>query len=861
METRNTPSRGFKAGVLKRGTGALLALSILFGQPSLAMAQSIGLMNSGAVSTTKEAQPSNSSIRVSPDAFKQLTPQEQEELKRRMQSGQGKMPGSSETQELAPGQSFQDPSAPQGGSTSDSSQGRAEPITTEGLSSFEKILAGSMEPILSNLKQYGYDLFSDAPSTFAPVDDMPVTSDYVVGPGDEIIISAVSPRRSGDYSLTVNRDGTIYYPSIGTLAVAGMPFGKMTTFLTQKIKGNAADMRLSIRMGKLRSIKIFIVGRVKKPGAYTISALSNLSNALISSGGPTKEGSLRNIQVKRGGTVVSTFDFYEFLMSGNSSKDIRLQAGDVIFVPDTGPLVALAGNVKIPAIYELKSKTSLQDALELAGNVTPQADLKKIQIERFDANQSKKIFDVDASNAKQAGNTFLQSGDLIKVFSINQKLVNGVFLQGNVERPGWYEIKPGTRISQVIQSSNVLKAESYFDYAQIEREVGITRHVEIVPFDLGKALKKDPKYDIQLNPRDVITIFSLQDFQNIPEVEIHGAVLRPGKYRLYPNMRLAELISLAGGMLPEADRQNAELTRNQVIDSYVKSNRFQVSPADAIKGSEQDNLQLAKDDVVLIHKVPNFHKTWTVEIEGEVMRPGTYSILEGETLSQLLERAGGFTPRAYPAGAHFTREMVKALQQRQMQTLADRIEQSLTSLTFKETDNAKMTASMTAQQELVKRLRNTEASGRIVVDLDTPNRMRQEGHDMVLSHGDKLFVPSRNDTISVLGAVYSPNALRHSQGMTVGDYLNEAGGATAVGDLNNLYVIRADGKVHAVSNYKEGWWIFRKGLLSSELNPGDTIIVPEKVEWVDHWGDFLKNSSAVAQILTSGALLYNTFNR
>ncbi|MNX88699.1 SLBB domain protein [compost metagenome] len=324
-------------------------------------------------------------------------------------------------------------------------------------------------------------------------------------------------------------------------------------------------------------------------------------------------------------------------------------------------------------------------------------------------------------------------------------------------------------------------------------------------------------------------------------------------------MRIAELISRAGGMLPEADRQSAELTRTQIIDRYVKRNRLEVSPTGALTGNASDNVTLAKDDVVLIHKVPNYHKTWTVEVGGEVMRPGTYSILEGETLSQLIERAGGFTPRAYPAGSSFTRESVKSLQQIQMRTLADRIEQSLTSLQFKETDNSKLTASMAAQQELVKRLRNTEATGRIVVDLDTPNRMRKEGKDLSLSNGDKLYVPSHNDTISVLGAVYSPNALRHAQGMTVGEYLGAAGGATSVGDMRNLYVIRADGRVHALSNYSEGWWIFRRNLLSSALNPGDTIIVPERVEWVDHWGEFLKNSSAIAQILTSGALLYNTF--
>lgn len=854
METRH-PSRGTARSFYQRGTAFLLGLTMLLGHPSLAWAQSSGLLGSGSLSSPQDANPAEPSINVSSDAFKQLSPAEQEALKQRIQAGQGQAPRSSETRTLSPGESFQAPKA-----LSSSYSGPSGPVAANGeLSSFERLLADSMEPIVSQLKQYGYELFSGAPSTFAPVDDMPATEDYPVGPGDEIIVSAVSPRRSGDYSLVVNRDGTIFYPGIGTIPVAGLTYDKMSAMLTQKIKGGAADMRLSIRMGKLRSIRVIIVGRVKKPGAYTISALSNLSNALIASGGPTKEGSLRNIQVKRGNSVATTFDFYEFLMRGNSSKDIRLQTGDVIMVPDSGPLVALAGNVKIPAIYELKGKTSLQEALALAGDVTPSADLKKIQIERFDSNLSRKIFDVDASNTKQASGTFLQNGDLVKIFSINQNLVNGVFLQGNVMRPGWYEIKQGTRISQVIDSALVLKPESYLDYARIEREVGITRHIEIVPFDLGKALRKEPANDLVLHPRDKITIFSLGDFQNLPEVEIYGAVLRPGKYRLYPNMRLAELISAAGGMLPEADRGNGELTRTQVIDRYVKQSRQVISPVEALKGGEKENLLLANHDVVLIHKVPNYHKTWTVEIGGEVMRPGTYSILEGETLSQLLDRAGGFTPRAYPDAAVFTRESVKALQQVQLQTLADRIEQSLMTLQLKAKDNQTMAASIATQDELAKRLRKTEASGRIVVDLDTPNRMRQDGNDLILNHGDRLYVPPKNDTISVLGAVYTPNALRHSSHMTVEDYLKAAGGATQAGDMGNVYVVRADGQVHSITNYTEGWWIFRRNLMASKLNPGDTIIVPEKVEWNDFWGDFLKNSGAVAQILTSGALLWNTF--
>ncbi|MNK62488.1 Polysialic acid transport protein KpsD precursor [compost metagenome] len=719
------------------------------------------------------------------------------------------------------------------------------------LSAMERFFAAA--PGLSDvtLRQFGYDTFKGELAGGNVVSDASVPGYYPLGPGDELILNA--PLSTEELRAVVDRSGKIFLPGRGLISVSGMT---LEQFQTMMRGGKGAQV--SVRLGKLRSQTVYLSGRVARPGSYTVNALSTVTTLLQMAGGVSKNGSLRQIQVRRGGKTVATFDLYDFLLKGTNAGNLRLEAGDVVFVPNIGPQVAVAGSVRQPAIYEIKAGTTAAEVVSLTGGMLPQAYTEKVQLQRVAPNSGREIRTLDFTQAAAQG-TSVKDGDLITIAGVLDRVENGVTLKGNVERPGLYEITAGTRVSEVIGAHTELKTESYFDYAQIEREVGEDRHIEIIPFNLGKALAKDPSADPILKARDTITIFSLKEFQKIPEVEIHGAVLKPGKYRLFPNMRIAELISRAGGMLPEADRQSAELTRTQIIDRYVKRNRLEVSPTGALMGNDNDNVTLAKDDVVLIHKVPNYHKTWTVEVGGEVMRPGTYSILEGETLSQLLDRAGGFTPRAYPAGASFTRESVKTLQQIQMRTLADRIEQSLTSLQFKETDNSKLTASMAAQQELVKRLRNTEATGRIVVDLDTPNRMRKEGKDLSLSNGDKLYVPSHNDTISVLGAVYSPNALRHAQGMTVGEYLGAAGGATSVGDMKNLYVIRADGRVHALSNYSESWWIFRRNLLSSALNPGDTIIVPERVEWVDHWGEFLRNSSAIAQILTSGALLYNTF--
>ncbi|HEY9899151.1 MAG TPA: SLBB domain-containing protein, partial [Pantanalinema sp.] len=438
---------------------ALTAATFLLASPATVVAAEFSLPSAPMASPTpgpSDAPAASPNIHISPDAFKQLSPEQQQLVQQRMQQkGAGAAPASSQTRTLDPSQDkpVDEPAV----------AASAQPAPeAEELSSFEQELRQRPpEAISLQLTHYGHDLFRGAPSTFAPVDDMPVPSDYVIVPGDEIIVSAVSPRRSGDNSLTVNRDGTVFYPNIGTLSVAGMSYSRMVQVLTQKIKGGARDMQLSIRMGKLRSINVVLVGRVKKPGSYTISSLTSLSNALIACGGPTKMGSLRDIQLKRNGKVVAHFDLYDFLFKGGSSQDLRLQGGDVIFVPDSGPQVAVAGNVKAPAIYELKGKTNLEEVFKLAGNLTPMGFAQQIQIERFSQNTSQKILDVDLTRPGAARGTALQDGDIVKVYALSKKLLNGVMLSGHVERPGKYEYRPDLRLRDVIKGENDLKPEAY----------------------------------------------------------------------------------------------------------------------------------------------------------------------------------------------------------------------------------------------------------------------------------------------------------------------------------------------------------------------------------------------------------------
>lgn len=701
------------------------------------------------------------------------------------------------------------------------------------------------------LRQFGYELFLGGIAGNGLTSEASVPSSYPLGPGDELVLNV--PYSTQEIRSIVSREGTIFIPSFGTLSVSGMTIAQFQNAIRARSKGS----QVTVRLAKLRTLTVYLAGRVKQPGSYTVGALSTITTLLQAAGGVAKNGSLRNVRLQRGGRTVATFDFYDFLLKGQAAGNVRLEAGDIVFVPSIGSQVGIAGNVRQPAIYELKPGATLMESLELAGGLLAQAYTQRVQLQRIGTTSGREVRTLDL-NAPAVAKMKLQDGDLISVAGVLDRLENAVTLSGNVERPGLYEIKPGTRVSQVVGALTELKPESYFEYAQISREVGEDRHLEILPFNLRKALEKDAKNDLVLQPRDKITVYSQSEFRDLPEVEIYGAILRPGKFRLYPNMRLAELINMAGGLKPEADGSNAELTRTQVVDNVTRFARQTFSPVRALAKDDASNLLLAKDDVVLVKSAANYRKTWTLQVSGEVSNPGTYTVLEGETLSSLIERAGGYTRRAYLPGAVFTREAVKVLQRNQLSALADRIEQSIIAATAKDKVNE---AALAAQKELVANLRKSQATGRVVVQLDDPAKMRETKNDLQLDNGDTLYIPPVNETVSVLGAVYSPNSLRFDSRMTVGDYLRRAGGATSQGDNDNIYVVRADGQVHSLKNYREGWWIFSRNLMASRLNPGDTIVVPERIDWSNPWVDAATIAQGFGQVLMSGAVLYNTLTK
>jgi len=702
------------------------------------------------------------------------------------------------------------------------------------------------------MRQFGRDLFTGTWTGAGLAADTGVPSSYPLGPGDELILDV--PMNPVEFRATVGRDGRVFLAPFGTFGVSGLTLEGFQRLVRQKARGS----EVTVRLGRLRTLTVHLAGRVEHPGAYTIGALATLTSLLQMAGGPLPTGSLRDIQVRRGGRLVARFDVYDFLMKGEAAGNIRLEAGDVIFVPAAGPQVALVGAVQQPAIYELVPGTTLQGGLDLAGGLLATAYPSRLEVRRVRPRSGREVKTLDLA---QAAGSPLVDGDCVIVPTVLDRLENAVTLAGHVERPGFVEIRPGTRVSQVLGTLADLKPEVHFEYAQIQREVGPDRHLEIVPFHLGKAMARDASHDLVLQPRDTIRVFALSEFQALAEVTVLGPVLRPGKYRLFPGMHVAELVQQAGGLQDEADTGFAELTRTEFLDGKATVRRMPLVPSRFLKGETAQNLELVRDDVLRLRAAAEYHAPWTVALEGEVRHPGTYTLLPGETLEQVIARAGGFTDRAYPRAAVFTRKAVQAQQQRNLADLADRLESAIVAASARaDASKDRNVVSLEAQRQLLGRLRATQATGRVVVDLDAPRGTKDTGK-LVLDDGDRLVVPAINQTVAVLGAVYTPNALRHVRGNRVQDYLREAGGATPQGDADSMYVVRADGKVHALRSYREGWGIFGNGLLESELGPGDAIVIPERIEYGNTLADITGVVQAVAQVVTSGAVLYNTFTR
>ena len=714
---------------------------------------------------------------------------------------------------------------------------------------------GSIEQI-ENLKPFGYDIFAGSPTTFAPATEIPIPQNYILGPGDTLkVFTYGNESDSRDY--VVDRDGVINLNRIGPVVVAGMSFSEVKQAIDDRFSTQMIGVKASVTMGELRSVRVFILGEANRSGSYTVSSLSTITNALFVSGGVKKIGSLRNIQLKRNGKTVNTLDLYDLLLKGDTSKDVRLQPGDVIFIPTVGDLVSVAGNVKRPAIYEVKREHHLEDFIKLAGGVLSNANLDDVKITRIKDNKSREILTIDYST--NAGQQIkVKAGDIIEVNEVLSDIGNSVAIEGHVKRPGERAYFTGMKVLDLLGDAKSLKEKVDLDYALVRRLVPPANKIEVFSFSPRTALSQPLSIEnFNLQAHDTVYIFELGGNREavvkplIDELEqqsggdslfkrvtVSGRIKIAGDYPLEKNMTVSDLISAAGGLSDSAYRLEAEITRDELDEnSEIIVRHIKVDLQSLLNGDSSADNFLQSRDRLYIKEVPNWSENFTVEIIGEVSFPGVYAIKSAETLGQVLQRAGGLNTAAFPQGSIFVRESLREKEKTYLLSLADRLEKDIALLSIE-----KNTSAVETGESLLAQLRETEAMGRLVIDLEmVMSNVGNELKDIYLQDGDKLYVPEKTQEVTVIGEVQFPTSHLFDGFSTRESYISKSGGFTSRADHKRIYVVRANGSV--ITSERSAWFARNNNL---NIQPGDTIVVPldaYRVRPITLW-------SSVAQILS-----------
>ena len=697
------------------------------------------------------------------------------------------------------------------------------------------------------LKPFGYDLFDHGVSTFAPVTNVPVPSNYIVGPGDELDVQLYG-NQNRSLRLVVGRDGHINLPDLGPINVGGQTFEQVKSGIEARVQRQMIGVHASVSMGDTRSIRVFVVGEAKYPGSYTVSGLATITSALYAAGGAKTAGSLRNIQLKRNGVLVRQLDLYDLLIRGDTTDDAKLLPGDVITIPAVGATVGIDGEVRRPAIYEIKNESTVADLLNLAGGLTPEADRSNAMLTRIDADQHRVVVPVDLTAG--ARTEALRNGDLVRVMRLRPTLDSGVVVQGYLYTPGAFAYRQGLRLSDVIHSVDELRPDADIHYLLIRRELPPDRRISVLSADLAAALKAPGSpADLELMPRDRITVFDLgsgrdrviqplldelrvqgTSGQPTETVYVDGQVKVPGEYPLEPGMRVSDLIRAGGGMADAAYGGNAELTRYSVAGGESRHTELiQIDLAAASRGDPAANEALKPFDRLNVKQVPLWGEQESVTLQGEVRFPGKYAIRRGETLKSVIDRAGGLTSYAFPQGSVFARESLRVREQAQLDMLAERMQRDITSFALSGAVAAGQqggTATLALAQSLLSQLKGTRAIGRMVINL--PALMREpvgSTDDVVLRDADHLVIPRFEQQVTVLGEVQNSTSLLYNPRLSRNDYIAQSGGMTRRADKGQIYVVRANGSVVAAGG---GGWFRRTG--SADIKPGDTIVVPLDVE-------------------------------
>jgi polysaccharide export outer membrane protein len=510
----------------------------------------------------------------------------------------------------------------------------------------------------AQLKRFGYDFFSNNPSNSGMNGGAtPALPDYILSPGDEIQIYTWG-RENQNQTAPIDNEGMFHYPPLAPMRLAGMKFSDAQDLLTREIQ-KINGMKASVGLGRLKSIRVFVLGEVVSPGAYVVPAGATVTSALFQSGGIQDIGSLRAIQLKRNGKAVANLDLYEMLLNGNNRTDQQLLPGDVIFVPVAPIQVAVTGMVKRTGIYEVKPGTKVLDVLGLAGGLSSNAFKGRIRLDRVESHRRKVVLDVPMEKVGGGGNAIVQDGDMLNVEEVLDREYDVVYLRGNVNRPGRYEFKKGMTIKDLIPSARDLKTETFFSYGHIKRSTEEDQRALLLPFSLKDVF--DGKGEVPLMPRDTVIVYSRFDIMDEPEVKISGTVRKPGRYPFVNEMKVSDLVIAGGGLTEDAYLPEAHLIRALKAgeSDSLFSKLIKVNLANLIENpGDSNNVELRASDSLIIFPRQNFILPKFVTVNGSVKTAGKFQLTQDMGLPELISQAEGLTRTTYTLNVEVVRKTV-----------------------------------------------------------------------------------------------------------------------------------------------------------------------------------------------------------
>ena len=653
---------------------------------------------------------------------------------------------------------------------------------------------------ITGLAPFGYNIFNFPAATFEPVLNAPTPPGYLLGPGDEVLLTMWGETQLYQ-SLVINREGQITIPNIGPVPAQSLTIDKLKERLLRRLTavysglkngGPDANTWAELSIGRLRSLQVFVLGEVKKPGGYSISSMSTSFLGLYVAGGPTYSGTLRDLQILRENKVISTVDFYDFILKGDKSKDVRLQDGDVIFVKPAGKRTAIAGNVLRPAIYELKKNETMGDLIKLAGGLQFIAYYDRVHIERIipfseRKNYSKNILDIDLKFGSMdellKSNFALEDGDIVSIFRVNEFLQNRVTISGNVKKPGIFSLTKGMTVKDLVTQADGLLEDVFGDRAHLIRVLPNLRR-EIIPISISKAMEGIAPDNCELEREDEVIIYNQKHFFPEKTVTIAGAVKNGGIFTRVERMTVADLVALAGGFTEESEKRDIVVSRIDTLSTttYAKTYHYALPP-DYLKADHPDGFVLEDFDYVFVPFNPKFSKVKLIVVKGEVMYPGNYALEnDGEKVAHLVQRAGGTKPTAYLGGSRLIRATGGA---------------GLVPIEFAE----------------------------IMEDTSSRYNIRAE-------EGDTIIIDRNPRVVYVRGEVGVPSAVVYEKGISLKTYIKQAGGLKDGADEDRIFVTLPNGRK----------WESRWGFLPDpDILAGSTVFVPTKIEREDKTWQYIGN--------------------